>query len=305
MAALDCAAIYALTQPVERLDQAAIYALTQPAERLDQAAIYVLTEPAPIEATVTLGSLLGSLSGAVYRPGQVTGEVQSLLGPVSGAVLGKQTVAVALGSLLGACLATARSTARRAHLLPPNATSQERASSSTLGRSDDIPTPLRDLWHVDTCPPDLLPWLAWAFHVDAWDPLWSEFTKRQIIRESVAVHRRKGTLWAIRRALVAAGYPDPIITEGGTAWTYGDGTRYGDGHFYGQDTLWAVYAVAFATPITAAQATHIRRLLATVAPARCHLSLLTYDAVPWVYGDGTRYGPAPRGSDQTYYAFGD
>ena len=47
------------------------------------------------------------------------------------------------------------------HLLPPNATPQERAVSETLSRTETISVPIRELWRPQECPARLLPWLAW------------------------------------------------------------------------------------------------------------------------------------------------
>ncbi|AQU84924.1 MULTISPECIES: phage tail protein I [unclassified Halomonas] len=87
------------------------------------------------------------------------------------------------------------------HLLPPNATSQERAISSTLSRTDTISVPIRELWQPHTCPERLLPWLAWALSVDEWDEQWSESQKRNAIDASVYLHRHKGTPVAVQRAV--------------------------------------------------------------------------------------------------------
>lgn len=86
-------------------------------------------------------------------------------------------------------------------LLPPSATRQERALDLATSRVGDAAVPLRTLWDPDTCPVALLPWLAWALAVDAWDPSASEAVKRQAIRDSVSVHRRKGTAGALFTAL--------------------------------------------------------------------------------------------------------
>ena len=48
------------------------------------------------------------------------------------------------------------------------------------------------------------PWLAWALSVDTWDSNWSTEVKRAFIAESLAVHRQKCTLAAIRRVLNGA-----------------------------------------------------------------------------------------------------
>lgn len=88
-------------------------------------------------------------------------------------------------------------------LLPWNATPQERALSEAVGRVSGVPVPVRELWDPDTCPPQLLAWLAWAFSVDEWDSSWTDAQKRQFIKRSVEVHRYKGTIGAVRDALEA------------------------------------------------------------------------------------------------------
>lgn len=99
------------------------------------------------------------------------------------------------------------------HLLPPNATTSERALAETVARVSDVPVPVSDLWNPQTCPAALLPWLAWTLHVDTWDASWSDPVKRDMIAASIAVHRRKGTPWAMRQAMTAAGAPGVSIEE--------------------------------------------------------------------------------------------
>lgn len=86
-------------------------------------------------------------------------------------------------------------------LLPPNSTPLERALSGPTGRLTAIPTPIDALWRWDECPSNLLPWLAWALSVDFWDETWPDARKRALIRESFELHRKKGTLYGIKRYL--------------------------------------------------------------------------------------------------------
>lgn len=90
-------------------------------------------------------------------------------------------------------------------LLPPNATPLERHTAEATARVSHVPTPLRDLWNPDTCPAKLLPWLAWSLGVAAWKPYWSEQIKRQRIRQSVEIHRRRGTAQSVRRVVESFG----------------------------------------------------------------------------------------------------
>jgi hypothetical protein len=86
-------------------------------------------------------------------------------------------------------------------LLPPNSTPLERALSGPTGRLTAIGTPVDAVWRWDQCPDDLLPWLAWAMSVDFWDEDWTPERKRNLIRESFELHRKKGTLYGIKRYL--------------------------------------------------------------------------------------------------------
>ncbi|KAA0016675.1 phage tail protein I [Salinicola corii] len=87
---------------------------------------------------------------------------------------------------------------RAVSLLPPNATNAERALEATTATASDLPVPLRSLWNPDTCPADLLPWLAWALSLDSWQPYWPEHIKRQRIRDAIDIQRRKGTAKSVR-----------------------------------------------------------------------------------------------------------
>ncbi len=93
-----------------------------------------------------------------------------------------------------------------ADLLPGNATIFESNLSESIARISDVPTPSRDVWNPDLCPFALLPWLAWAFSADEWDPTWSEIQKRRAIKTAVAVQRHKGTIGSVADALRALGF---------------------------------------------------------------------------------------------------
>ena len=78
-------------------------------------------------------------------------------------------------------------------LLPPNATIQERAVEGSVSRSADVATPHRQLCNPDTCPENLLPWLAWGLSVDNWSPDWPVEIKRAVINGAIGNHKIKGT----------------------------------------------------------------------------------------------------------------
>ena len=56
-----------------------------------------------------------------------------------------------------------------------------------------------------------MPHLAWTFSVDRWDPNWSEATKRAVIKASARIHKRKGTIGAIRRVVEPLGYLIKVV----------------------------------------------------------------------------------------------
>lgn len=91
-------------------------------------------------------------------------------------------------------------------LLPGNDTPLERNAAQSLAQIQRVPIPLRQLCNPNTCPVDLLPYLAWAFSVDRWDSKWTEAAKRAAIRSSHYIHSRKGTIGALRRVVEPLGY---------------------------------------------------------------------------------------------------
>lgn len=154
-------------------------------------------------------------------------------------------------------------------LLPPNATAFEIAVERAV-TTPPLPVPNATLWNPDTCPEALLPWLAHALSVDLWNPDWPEEWKRRSIRESVQVHRKKGTVASIRRALAALGLTNVRIYEKyGTPY---DGSRDYDGSIIHEGAdHWAEYRVYIDSPMTIARGAEVREVLAATAPVRCHL----------------------------------
>lgn len=98
------------------------------------------------------------------------------------------------------------------NLLPPNATETNVNLDESLSRIESVPTPARTLIDPDNAPVQTLPWLAWAQSVDNWDINWTEAQRRAVIKAAYAVHRQKGTVYALRRALEALGY-ELIVQE--------------------------------------------------------------------------------------------
>ncbi len=111
-------------------------------------------------------------------------------------------------------------------LLPPNRTALEQtlANAAKLLHTPEL---LAQLWDAQRCPESLLPWLAWALSVDEWDERWSPSQKRAQVMNSIALHRKKGTPWAVKHSLLSAGLERVDITERipGAHWAQFDGKR--------------------------------------------------------------------------------
>ncbi|AQT63067.1 phage tail protein I [Serratia marcescens] len=91
-------------------------------------------------------------------------------------------------------------------LLPPGSSPLERRAAEACASISDLSVPLRDLWNPARCPVKFLPYLAWAFSVDRWDEKWTAAEKRKAVTDAFYIHRRKGTVAAIRRVIEAMGY---------------------------------------------------------------------------------------------------
>jgi phage tail P2-like protein len=161
-------------------------------------------------------------------------------------------------------------------LLPDNATEAELAIEQSTARIVSAGAPLRPLWNPETCPAELLPWLAWALGVDEWEASWTDERKREVIAASVDVHRHKGTVAAVRRAIAAAGLGDAQLVEKYGRKRY-DGSILHDGAFdHDEPDHWAEYRIFLSRPMSIAQAGQVRRIVASVAPLRCHLKELNF-----------------------------
>ncbi|MDR1350901.1 MAG: phage tail protein I [Zoogloeaceae bacterium] len=101
------------------------------------------------------------------------------------------------------------SDARR--LLPPNSTALERAVVAAADEERLAPEVIAQLWDAAACPAAHLPWLAWALSVDEWDEAWEEAAQRRVIAASIAIHRKKGTVGAVKQALAVLGHRGRLV----------------------------------------------------------------------------------------------
>lgn len=147
-------------------------------------------------------------------------------------------------------------------LLPYNATDAERAMANTIARITDIPVIVREVWNPDTCPSNVLPWLAWAFSVDDWDANWTDAQKRNVIKQSVYSQRIKGTIGAVTRQLAALGYTIQILE-----WWQKDPE--------GQPYTFDVYITASQYPLTKRDYNKVLEVIDTNKNLRSHMGTVT------------------------------
>src|SRR5580693_5100038 len=125
------------------------------------------------------------------------------------------------------------------------------------------------VYRIDSVVDDALPFLAWQF--DVLSPLWqliapvalgvdaltnidllidvdsliesgglltelalSEAAQRELLKSAIALHRFRGTPWAIKQALASLGWEQVILLEGQTSW---------GGVSYPSNQGWAVFRV--------------------------------------------------------------
>jgi phage tail P2-like protein len=75
---------------------------------------------------------------------------------------------------------------------------------------------------LDTLSSDVLDHLAWQLQVDIWRSDLPVGKKRDLIRIALAIHRKKGTPWAVEQAMAAVGVPIGLEEW----WEYGGDPYY-------------------------------------------------------------------------------
>lgn len=93
------------------------------------------------------------------------------------------------------------------------------------------------IYTFQNTPDSALPFLAWQFDVLApwWQLLTGPESQLQLIQQAIALHRYKGTVYAIEAVLSALGFGFLTIQEGQESW---------GGMSFSADQGWAVYRVS-------------------------------------------------------------
>ena len=122
----------------------------------------------------------------------------------------------------------------------------------------DREIPVRLLWNPEHCPVVMLPYLACAFSVDN---AVFQFTRKQVanaIRNSVSLHKKKGTVHSVSQVVEDLGYTVSDVVEG-------------------VDNSWWKYSIVLGSRMSRASKQAIETLIVDVAPARCELHQFTFD----------------------------
>jgi len=164
-------------------------------------------------------------------------------------------------------------------LLPNNATPLELALEAAVDRSKALPVEVEKTWNPDECPMAFLPWLAKALSVDVWDDNWPDGIKRQALKQSLYLHRIKGTVGAVERMVKLMGYEGATVTEGIEPATYGEGFVVGKTRYAG-DFEWACYSLNVTLAdwqgIDGRSQKLLTKAVESVAPAHCELYEVSY-----------------------------
>lgn len=98
-------------------------------------------------------------------------------------------------------------------LLPPNATGLLKDLEKVAAKSLDLVTLNRFVNNPNEAPENILPWLAWAVSADDWSDSWSKQIRRNLIKASIEIHKKKGTIGALKKALQAFNYTNVKVEE--------------------------------------------------------------------------------------------
>jgi phage tail P2-like protein len=144
-------------------------------------------------------------------------------------------------------------------LLPKNRTTLEAAVLDSAAFRELDPDIIRTLYDVDECPPAFLPYLAWMLSVDFWEMAITDGQRRELIRNAITWHKKRGTPWAIKQALQALGIEQVQLNErpAGAHWAEFD-----------------VEVTIVERPLSAGLFTQLERLIGAYKAERSHLRKL-------------------------------
>jgi phage tail-like protein len=139
----------------------------------------------------------------------------------------------------------------------------------------------------DSTPPEALPWLATFFDI-ALDPAWPEQTRRAILVEAPELYRRRGTPWALSRAVELTTGVAPAIQELAGSGVFARLTTQGRGFRLGDARL---FGAARARMRLGASALGVAPLRSYGDPDRDHVAATGWRILLQLPGGGTRSAP--------------
>lgn len=157
------------------------------------------------------------------------------------------------------------------------------------------------IWsRIDEAADPLLSTLAWQFsltHEYIWKLAESDTAKRELLKSAKALHKHKGTPWAVRQIIRALGFGEVDLIEGqGIRYRNGAFTRNGYKYHIGFGDGWPCYRVILKQPITNDLAVLLKEAIPEYAPERCLLISLDFKQAAIRHnGFATRNGSYNRG----------
>ncbi len=156
--------------------------------------------------------------------------------------------------------------------------------SALVARLSDLPVEKLLVYLVDAVDAQMLPELGRQFHVasiEGWHLANTDAARRALIKRSIAMHRKKGTPWALKEALKTVGVSPMAIEERLPARRY-DGTINHAGADYYNAYGWAQFRVTADVgddqPISAANTARVVDTINEWKPVRSHLVDVQYRA---------------------------
>lgn len=175
-----------------------------------------------------------------------------------------------------------------ANLIPSHYTEREKRLELVGAASSD--RIMSELWSgrlhdPAICKANFLFALGQYYGVEYWWQNISEDEHRALIAAFPTIKRRRGTLWAVMKAVNVID-PNAHVIEGDYQIRYDGSANYDGTYQNGNATHWADYVVIASRAMVNTQAEQLRRLVESVAPARSNLLRIDYTRTPAIY-DGT------------------
>lgn len=175
-----------------------------------------------------------------------------------------------------------------------------KAIANLSERLGDLDVTQLMVYLISHVPKVALPFLAEQFSLigDGWELATTEAAQRDMIKGALEIHRHKGTPWAVKQVFVLLGLGAVDIDEGRSGYRR-DGSMRRDGFPVRGDRSahWTEYRIRCHHLLSVQQARQARKLLASIAPARCQLIEINFSGAALARnGAARRDGSYTRGT---------